>query len=77
LFRPSDIAKLGKKKPMEEESSIGVKYLKVLRKVLLFQSISLKVFGRFSASFESFLKVFKAPLPYIGLSRNSRGNAFR
>jgi hypothetical protein len=60
LFRPSDIAKLGKKKPMEEDSSIGVKYLKVLRKVLLFQSISLKVFGRFSASFESFLKVFKA-----------------
>ena len=39
LLFPSDIAKLGKKKPMEEYSSIGVKFLKVLRKVFRFRAI--------------------------------------
>ena len=55
---PSDIAKLSKKKPMEEESSIGVKFLKVLRKVFMFFGCFLKVFAQFLKVFESFLKVF-------------------
>ena len=38
LSFPSDIAKLGTKKADEEYSSIGVKYLKVLRKVLAFRT---------------------------------------
>ena len=38
LLFPSDIAKLGTKKADEEYSSIGVKYLKVLRKVLAFRT---------------------------------------
>ena len=33
---PSDIAKLSKKKPMEKDFSIGVKFLKVFRKVFVF-----------------------------------------
>ena len=44
---------------MEEESSIGVKYLKVLRKVFRFFGRFLKVFAHFLKVFESFLKVFR------------------
>jgi hypothetical protein len=58
LFRPSDIAKLGKKKPMEEDSSIGVKYLKVSRKVLIFSGCVVKVFPVRVKVFESYVKVF-------------------
>lgn len=58
ILFPSDIAKLGKKKPMEEDSSTGVKYLKVLRKVFRFFGLFLEVFARFLKVFESFLKVF-------------------
>ena len=58
LLFPSDIAKLGTKKTDEEYSSIGVKFLKVLRKVLAFHGSYLKVFGLFHESFGSFLKVF-------------------
>jgi hypothetical protein len=59
LFRPSDIAKLGKKKPMEEDSSIGVKYLKVSRKVLIFSGYVVKVFPVRVKVFESLMKVFR------------------
>jgi hypothetical protein len=59
LFRPSDIAKLGKKKPMEEDSSIGVKYLKVSRKVLIFSVCVVKVFPVWVKVFESYVKVFR------------------
>ena len=51
-------AKLCTKNAGEEWFSIGVKYLKVFCKVLLFRPLLLKVFGQFVESFESFLKVF-------------------
>ena len=57
-FLPFRIAKLGKKKPMEEDSSIGVKYLKVSRKVLILLGYVVKVFPVWVKVFESYVKVF-------------------
>jgi hypothetical protein len=70
LFRPSDIAKLGKKKPMEEDSSIGVKYLKVLRKVLIFSGYVVKVFPVWMKVFESLMKVFRLGEQHSPLNKN-------
>ena len=70
LFRPSDIAKLGKKKPMEEDSSIGVKYLKVSRKVLIFSGYVVKVFPVWVKVFESYVKVFRLGEQHSPLNKN-------
>ena len=55
---------------MEEDSSIGVKYLKVSRKVLIFSGCVVKVFPVWVKVFESYVKVFRLGEQHSPLNKN-------
>ena len=55
---------------MEEDSSIGVKYLKVSRKVLIFSGCVVKVFPFRVKVIESYVKVFRLGEQHSPLNKN-------